>query len=49
MSDFAIRVKQLPDLQVFDDNEHSMKAHLWNHFEYLIAAEKNDYKQIDNP
>ena len=40
MSDFSLRVKNLPNDEEYGDNEHILKAHLWDHFQQLLAREK---------
>jgi len=39
MSDFALRVKNLPPDSEYGDREDILKAHLWNHFQELLAKE----------
>jgi len=36
MSDFTIRVKNLPSNIEYGDREEIMKAHLWEHFTKLL-------------
>mmetsp|Transcript_28134 Transcript_28134/g.42552 ORF Transcript_28134/g.42552 Transcript_28134/m.42552 type:complete len:292 (-) Transcript_28134:1600-2475(-) len=39
MSDFAVRVKRLPESWEFEGSEHQLKANLWKHFEDLMREE----------
>ena len=39
MSDFALRVKNLPRDSEYGDREHILKAYLWDHFQALLARE----------
>lgn len=37
MSDFTIRVENLPCDIAYGDNEHVLKAKLWRHFQRILA------------
>ena len=42
MSDFTICVQNLPADLVYGDNEHILRANLWNHFQSLAAMGEDD-------
>ena len=45
MSDFAIRVKNLPTNFKYDDNENILRAQLWRHFQKILVSNSLDYQK----
>ena len=48
MSDFTIRVKNLPFDSEYGNNENILKAYLWEHFNGLLVKESKSYKLKNN-
>ena len=44
MSDFAIRVKNLPTNLKYDDNENILRAQLWRHFQKILVSNSLEYQ-----